>query len=886
MPIIFLKQYLKMNFFQNPKGLEKVACYLKFCIKFAEIWFIPWLCAWMTYAYNTTDMKKIKDTLIVMWSILAAVMFAIVFLFVSIIKGWSGYLPDTSELENPEYLYASQLITADGKEMGTWSLRENRIRVEFKDIPQNLIDALVATEDVRYYEHSGIDAQSLLRVGFKSILLQQESSGGGSTITQQLAKMLHTKPESGMMARLRQKPNEWVIAAKLEKSFTKNEILTMYLNKYDFGNNAVGLASAAHVYFGKHPSELKTEESAMLVGMCKNSSLYNPLRRYEKTLERRNVVLSQMAKAGYITGTERDSLSSLPLGIDYHTTDHNEGVAPYFREYLRVYMTATKPERKNYRGWQMQQYYDDSLRWETDSLYGWCNRNFKPNGEKYNIYTDGLRIYTTIDSRMQAYLEDAVKAHVADTLQTRFFKENNPKNAKTKAVRDRLKKTAPYSSNLKQDEVEAIMARNMKQTERYRIMKKNGSSDAEIQKAFNTKRTMKVFTYDGVKDTVMTPMDSIRYYKHFLRTGAMSMDPLSGEVKAYVGGTNYHYFKYDMVSSGRRQVGSTIKPFLYSLAMERGFSPCDETRNVEQTLLDDLGRVWKPRNSGSEKVGEMVTLAWGLAKSNNWISAWLMNQLSPYSLKKLIHEFGLTNRQIEATQSLCLGTCDASVSEMVSAYTAFVGKGMRVAPLLVTRIEDNAGNVVATFSAHRNEVISRNSSYKMIDMMRGVINLGTGRRVRAVYKITADMCGKTGTTQNMSDGWFIGYTPSLVTGCWVGGEERDIHFDNMTQGQGAAMALPIYGLYMQKVYADESLPYNQEETFDIPEDFDPCRSNFQQNFDFDIEEKENPGVSDNATEGDEVVEEIVEDDDYAPVYYPTTSTEEEQQDGFDDLFDM
>ena len=792
--------------------------------------------------------------MIALWCIVIFSMLALVILFVSIVIGWTGYVPDTRELQNPDYLYASQLFTADGEEMGTWSYKENRVRVEFKDIPQSLINALVATEDVRFYEHSGIDAKSLLRVGVKSILLQQESSGGGSTITQQLAKMLHTKPESGMLARIRQKPNEWVIAAKLEKEYTKNEILTLYLNKYDFGNNAVGLASAAHVYFGKHPSELLIEESATLVGMCKNSSLYNPLRRNELTKQRRNVVLSQMAKAGYITAAERDSLSSIPLLTYYHPTDHNEGIAPYFREYLRLYMTAKKPERKNYRGWQKQQFYDDSIRWATDSLYGWCNRNFKPNGEKYNITKDGLKIYTTIDSRMQSYLEEAVQEHVAGKLQTDFFKAKKGK------------RTAPFSSSLKEDEVAAIMTRNMKQTDRYKRMKKNGSSQQEIEEAFNTKIPMKVFTYQGMKDTVMTPMDSIKYYKHFLRTGAMSMDPLSGEIKAYVGGTNYHYFKYDMVNSGRRQVGSTIKPFLYSLAMERGFSPCDEVRNVEQTLVDDLGRIWKPRNSSRDKYGEMVTLRWGLAKSNNWISAYLMEQLSPYSLKKLVHEFGLTNQQIEATQSLCLGTCDASVSEMVSGYTAFVGKGMRVAPLMVTRIEDSAGNILATFTAHRNEVISRESSYKMIDMMRGVINEGTGYRLRGTYKITADMCGKTGTTQNMSDGWFMGYTPSLVTGCWVGGEERNIHFDKMSEGQGAAMALPIYGLYMQKVYADESLPYSQEEKFDIPEDFDPCRSIFQ-------------------TGGNEAAdtsnEDVVTDD----VSEETEEVEEEVQEGFDDLFD-
>lgn len=839
-------------------------------------------------------MKKVKRIIIIIWCVIAAVMLGLAGLFFSIAQGWTKGVPDEKELENYQfdYAYATQVISSDGVVLGTWSL-ENRVKVEFKDIPKHFVDALVATEDVRFYEHSGIDAQSLMRVVVKSIMMRQESSGGGSTITQQLAKMFHhAGGSSGMLERVKQKPVEWVIAAQLEKRYTKEEIIAMYLNKYDFGNHAVGLASAADIYFGKKPDELNVEESAMLVGMCKNSSYFNPRRRPEITRQRRNVVFSQMEKAGYLTATERDSLSKLPLVLNYHSVDHNEGMATYFREYLRLYMTAKKPERKNYRGWQAQQFYDDSLRWATDSLYGWCNRNVKPNGEKYNIYTDGLKVYATIDSRMQQYLEEAVNEHVAGKLQTDFFKAKKGK------------KTGPFSDELSDEEIAKIMSRNMKDTDRYRIMKKNGASQEEIEKAFNTKQEMRVFTYQGMKDTVMTPMDSIKYYKHFLRTGAMSMDPISGEVKAYVGGTNYHYFKYDMVSSGRRQVGSTIKPFLYSLAMERGFSPCDEVRNVEQTLFDDLGRVWKPRNSGRERYGEMVTLRWGLAKSNNWISAHLMSQLSPYSLKKLIHEFGLSNQSIEPTLSLCLGTCDASVAEMVSAYTAFVGKGMRVAPLLVTRIEDNAGNVVATFTPHRNEVISRQSSYKMIDMMRGVINEGTGRRIRFAYNIKADMCGKTGTTQNMSDGWFMGYTPSLVTGCWVGGEERNIHFDRMSEGQGAAMALPIFGLYMQKVYADETLPYSEAETFDIPYGYDPCNDSFvpvfddsKENADSDIvdvivgnafdEAVVDDGLGDGENGGE--LQDTEQDTGYQNSQYrdidESASSSNEVQDGFDDLFE-
>lgn len=524
----------------------------------------------------------------------------------------------------------------------------------------------------------------------------------------------------------------------------------------------------------------------------------------------KTTVVEELSGSEYAVSLKSKFVTSDNVPFDVLDEYCDNGVfAPYFCEYLRIYMTAKKPERKNYHGWQEQQFYDDSLRWAIDPLYGWCNRNFKPNGKPYNIYADGLKIYTTIDSRMQAYLEDAVHEHISGKLQGEFFKEKMGTE------------TAPYCG-ITSNELDRVMARSMMMTDRYRVMHRDGCSLQEIERAFNTKCKMRVFTYQGMKDTLMTPLDSIKYYKHFLRAGAMSMDPLSGEVKAYVGGTNYHYFKYDMVSTGRRQVGSTIMPFLYSLAMEHGYTPCDEVLNVQQELYNDDGRVWKPRNANKSRVGEMVTLRWGLSQSNNWISAFLLKQLGSHKLKQIIHKYGLTNLDIKATPSLCLGTCDASVSEMVSGYTAFVGKGMRVAPLMVTHIEDNAGNIIATFSAHRNEVISEESSYKMIDMMRGVINEGTGRRIRYVYKITADMCGKTGTTQNMSDGWFIGCTPTLVTGCWVGGEECDIHFDAMRYGQGAATALPIYGLYMQKVYADESLPYSEKEMFDIPDGFNPC----------------------------------------------------------------
>lgn len=753
-----------------------------------------------------------KTFIIVLWALLLIGMLATYIIFSAISDGKIGYVPPIEELENPNLKFATQVISDDGVVLGTWSLsKENRLYVGYEDLSPNLVHALVATEDVRFSEHSGIDARAFMRALIKRGVFMQKNAGGGSTITQQLAKQFYSPTADNVMERLLQKPIEWVIAVKLERYYTKEEILTMYLNKFDFLNNAVGIKIAAGTYFSKEPKDLSIEEAATLIGMCKNPSLYNPRRFNERTRGRRNVVLDQMRKAGYLTEAECDSLQALPLVLKYRPVDHNDGLATYFREYLRGVLNAKKPVKKNYRGWQMQKFYEDSLAWETNPLYGWCAKNKKKDGSNYNLYTDGLKIYTTINSHMQQYAEEAVHEHVAEYLQPRFFKEKKGR------------KTAPYTNQLSTEEVDAILKRSIRQSERHRIMKAAGYSEAEIMKAFNTPREMTVFTYEGEKDTIMTPLDSIKYYKHFLRAGFMSMDPITGYVKAYVGGPNYDNFKYDMAMVGRRQVGSTIKPYLYSLAMENGFSPCDETRNVEGTYFDENGIAWTPRNSSKKHYGEIVTLKWGLANSNNWISAYLMSKLNPYEFVRLIHSFGVLNQEIQPTISLCLGPCEISVGEMVSAYTAFVNKGIRTAPLFVTRIEDNDGNVLATFSPQVNEVISESSAYKMLVMLRAVINEGTGGRIRRLYNITADMGGKTGTTQNNSDGWFMGFTPSLVSGCWVGGEERDIHFDRMADGQGASMALPIWGIYMNKVYADKTLGYSQEEKFDIPDEFDPCK---------------------------------------------------------------
>ena len=765
----------------------------------------------------------IRKVVKILWIFIALISLVCVFIFFSIAKGWIGYMPPVEDLENPNYKFATEVFSEDGKVLGTYSYsKENRVFVGYNDLSPNIINALIATEDVRFAEHSGIDAYALTRAVVKRGILMQKNAGGGSTITQQLSKQLYSPSADNVMERLFQKPIEWVIAVKLERYYTKEEILTMYLNKFDFLNNAVGIKTAAFTYFGCEPKDLKIEEAATLVGMCKNPSLYNPVRYNERSRGRRNVVLDQMRKAGYITEAERDSLQALPLKLKYNRVDHKEGLATYFREYLRGVLTAKKPDKANYRGWQMQKYYEDSLDWENNPLFGWCEKNTKKDGTKYNLYTDGLKIYTTLDSRMQQYAEDAVTEHLKE-LQGYFFKEK--KGAKK----------APYTFRLTQEQVDEILGRAMRLSDRYRIMKKAGATEAEIKKAFDTPEEMSVFSWEGEKDTIMTPMDSIRYYKFFLRAGFMSMDPRSGHVKAYVGGPNYHYFQYDMAMVGRRQVGSTIKPFLYTLAMENGFSPCDEVRHVEYTLIDENGKPWTPRNANKKLIGDMVTVKWGLANSDNWITAYLMSKLNPYNLKRLIHTFGVRNRDIVPSVSLCLGPCEISVGEMVSAYTAFPNKGIRVAPLFVTRIEDNDGNVLATFAPEMQEVISVSSAYKMLVMLRAVVNEGTGGRVRRLG-VKADMGGKTGTTNYNADGWFMGFTPSIVYGCWVGGEDRDIHFDTMLHGQGASMALPIWTKYMVKVLGDKSLGYDENETFQLPEGYDPCKDDVNLEGDTHIEE--------------------------------------------------
>ncbi len=740
----------------------------------------------------------------ILWALFGVGVLTLVVLFILIENGAIGYIPDIAELQNPKNKFATEIYSEDGVLIGRYFYgKDNRVAVKYEDISPYMTQALVATEDARFYDHSGIDVRALFRAVIKRVLFRQKQAGGGSTITQQLAKQLYSPQAENIIERAMQKPIEWVIAVKLERYYTKEEIIAMYLNQFDFLNNAVGIKSAAQVYFSTTPDQLNIEQSAMLVGMCKNPSYFNPNRFKERTEGRRNTVLDQMYKADYITEAQRDSLKQIPIELKFQKVDHKTGLAPYFREYLRKILTANKPERDNYASWQDQKFYEDSLAWATNPLYGWCNKNRKPDGSNYSIYTDGLKIYTTLDSRMQRYAEEAVSEHVTGYLQPRFFKEKKNKSY------------APFSRDLTKEERQEILERSKRQSERYIKHKKAGMTKQEIDAAFNTPVPMKIFDGTAYVDTVLTPMDSIRWDKYFLRCGFMSINPHNGHVKAYVGGPNFSAFQYDMVTQGKRQIGSTIKPYLYTLAMEEGSHPCDKLPNIQPTIYLPDGQVWQPRDAGKKHIGEMVTLRWGLANSNNWISAQLIRDYSPQALVNLMHSFGILS-YIDPVVSLCLGPCEVSVKEMVGAYTAFVNKGIRIEPMYVTRIEDNKGNLLERFLPQTSEIISEETSYEMLIMLQAVINEGTGVRLRYKYGFKGDIGGKTGTTNNNSDGWFMGVTPELVNGAWVGGEDRSIHFDSMAEGQGASMSLPIWAEYMKKVYADSTLNYSDTTHFSIP----------------------------------------------------------------------
>ncbi|MDE6681818.1 MAG: transglycosylase domain-containing protein [Muribaculaceae bacterium] len=790
-------------------------------------------------------MRRNRNIVKWLWISFLGLGLLIFFFLLLIYNGVIGYMPPIEELEDPHDKLASQVYASDGKtELGRYYYGAgNRVYTDYDAVSPYVIDALVATEDVRFEEHSGIDFRALGRTVFKTLLLGDKSSGGASTLTQQLAKQLYSTPSSNMFKRAIQKPIEWMIAIKLERFYTKDEIINMYLNRFDFLNNAVGIKTAANVYFGKEPKDLKAEEAAMLIGMLKNPSYYNPLRHEERTLDRRNTVIDQMVKAGFLSEAEADSLKSLPLGLDYHKVDHKEGDAPYLREEIRRLMTAKKPVRPKRSDYSSTYAYNiawgnyntDSTAWEENPMYGWIEKNPKPDGTHYDLYTDGLRIYTSIDVTMQHYAEEAIAQHLGGVLQPAF-------NAEKRGARN-----GPYSVDAKS--AQKLIRSAMKQSSHYRQLKEAGMSEIEIEKVFKTPYEMDVFAWvketkngatrivPGTKTVNMSPYDSVIYMKSILRAGLMSMDPVTGYVKAYVGGPDFTHFQYDMVARGKRQVGSTIKPFLYTIAMEEGDEPC----TTYSTAQFSAGG-WAPRGGAGHG---FITLQQGLTTSNNQISARLVDKFGPRQLANKLRMFGISG-YIDATYPLCLGAVDISVGNMVSAYTAFPGMGVRVDPIFVTRIEDNQGNVIYNAVPHRTEVMSENAAMKMITIMQSVVDNGTGRGLRGAYGLSVPLGGKTGTTNSNSDCWFMGYSPDLVTGVWIGGEERSIHFNNMAYGQGAKAALPIFGLYMKKVYSNPKLPYKQDAKFDFPEGYRPCEGSDYASYTSTEEVEEEPEVVEGA----------------------------------------
>jgi penicillin-binding protein 1A len=715
--------------------------------------------------------------------------------------GWLGFMPTIEDLQNPSRDLASEVISEDGKILGTFYLNENRNPVEYKDLSPFLVQALIAREDHRFSKHSGIDGVALFRVAVRTVLMRNTGQGGGSTITQQLAKNLFPRDTTeyrygavrNAVTAMR-KFKEWVIAVKLEKNYTKDEIITMYLNTVPFSGDAFGIKAASRAFFNKSADSLKIEEASLLIGLLQAPSKFNPVRNPERSQLRRNSVLQKMYEHDYITESQYDSLVTIPVKVKYNSQGHNAGKATYFREKLRYIMTRPKPDKSRYGSYQS--FFEDSIEWEINPLYGWCNKNKKPDGSPYNLYTDGLKIYSSINYRMQEYAEEAVKQHLKESLQPAFNKEKKGK------------KKAPFSNDLTDADIENIMKSAMRRTPRYRSLKNDGHSESEIMKIFKTKTEITVFSWNGEKDTTMSPWDSIRYYKQLLRASFMAMDPHNGQIKAWVGGPDSKYFVYDGVKSQKRQVGSTIKPFLYTLAMQMGFKPCDKVWNVPVTFRDN-DTTWTPKNSGETKYdGKQVTLKWGLSNSVNNISAYLIQQFNPALVVDIIEKMGVKSR-IDPVPSIFLGTSDISLFEMVGAYSTFANKGVYTEPVMVTRIEDKNGNVIAVFQPQKVEAISEHTSYLMLNLMQSVITGGTGSRLRYRYNMMNELAGKTGTSQNHSDGWFMGISPDLVAGSWVGGEDRAIHFEYLGEGQAAATALPIFGLFMQKVYADKSLNLTQ-----------------------------------------------------------------------------
>ena len=721
-------------------------------------------------------------------------------------------IPSFEELESPDSNLATQVLADDGKTILSTFHIENRSYVTFDELSPNLVYAAVATEDVRFYQHSGIDFKSLGRVAFKTLLGGDSSQGGGSTITQQLAKTLYPRadvssriPGMSMVKMVVIKLKEWVTAVKLERSYTKDEIITMYMNQVFFGSNAYGIKAAAQTFFAKAPSDLTVEEAATLVGMVNKPTRYNPALNPDKSLVRRNFVISQMEKAGYLTKAQRDSIQLEPITLSYQVQDHTAGSGLYFRDMLRRVMNADEPKRSSYS--QYEDFVVDSLLWADDELYGWLNKNVKPDGTKYDIYRDGLRIYTTINPKMQRYAEEAVKQHLGSDMQKRFFREMRWKN------------NAPFDDEVEKSMIDGIMKRARRDSDRYRRMKAAGATEAQIMKSFKDPVQMRVFAWNqkGYADTVLTPDDSIRYYKAHIRASFMAMTPDEGHIKAYVGGPDFKYFQYDNARQSKRQIGSTIKPFLYTLAMQEGMSPCDKVANVPQTFIISEDKIWTPKSTDKDEyIGNMVTLKWGLAKSSNNISAYLMKQYGPEAMVEMMRKMGVGSF-LDPVPPLCVGSANISLYEMVAAYNTFPSKGVYVRPMFVTKIVDNMGNVLSEFTTRKKEAVSDRTAYLMANLMQGVVNGGTGYALRGRFGFTGEMAGKTGTTNDNADGWFIGYTPQLTAGAWAGFEDMQVHFNRTGDGGGAGAALPIWGIFMQKVQKDPSLAsYYSKTVFDAP----------------------------------------------------------------------
>lgn len=745
-----------------------------------------------------------KKIIRILWWIIAFP-FALLFLLIILISiGVFGPMPSFAELENPKSMLATEIISSDGALLGTFHI-ENRSHVLYEELSQHLVDALIATEDARFHNHSGIDFRSLMRVMVRTVLGGDKRSGGGSTVTQQLALNLYSERESNIVKRSVQKLKEWITAVKLERNYTKEEIIAMYFNTVPFGSNAFGIRSAAQTFFAKEPSELNVQESAMLVGLVNGPTWYSPVRNPQRALDRRNRVISQMHKYGYISQQEKDSISAIPIDMSgYSMRDHNSGLAPHFREMIKRTMYAKKPDKSRYNS--AYDYAIDSAMWANDPLYGWCAKNPKADGTTYNLDRDGLKIYTTINSKMQQYAEEAVAEYLSSTLQPLFNRvvKNN--------------KRPPYSNKSTEQEVKRSIDRAIKQSDRYRMMKADGVSESDILKSFDQKADMTIFSWKkgGSVDTTMTPRDSILYYKTQLRASLMAMKPQTGEVLAYVGSPNFRYMKLDHVRQIKRQIGSTVKPFLYTIAMQEGYSPCYTLANVPYSApMPDGQDPWEPKNAGKpEDIGRIVTLKWALAMSNNWISAWLVSRFGAQSLADMCHNVGIKS-YVDPVPASSLGSADVSLFEMVAAYATYANKGIHTEPFYVTRIEDNMGNVLATFTQERREAISEQTAYLMLNLMQGVVNYGTAGRIRRYAPETA-IAGKTGTSNDQVDGWFMGTMPNITAGVWVGAEERSIHFEALSQGGGSNTALPIWGLFMQKVLKNGKLGVTSQDRFNVP----------------------------------------------------------------------